>query len=171
MLNKLFERAQDIGQRKPAVVSRQRLAERAEELSRAGTLQAQLDVCVAAMVALTNVLYSVDADNRPVNIDEATGRIMIPVPWGNSGWKRWGLRKWEAELLRRFLLDEWGDRRDRLYAYDGETRQWCIDHELYQGKEEALSYIKYHGPSLTQWRKIAEAHRTREGARLGRYRK
>lgn len=170
MIEKLFERAHSIGNNAPALPSRRRLAVQAEELNRAGIVQAQLDVCIASMVALIKILYAVDADGRPVNIDEATGRIMVPLPWGSSGWRRWGLRKWEAELLRRFLIDRWGDRRDKLFAYDDGTRQWYIDTELYQDREAALSYLKAHGPKLNEWRGIVDSYRERESVRTGRYR-
>ena len=96
-LTTLFDRAVEAGRRRPAFDPKQRMSQAAEQLNRAGTLQAQIGVVEGALVALINVLYATDADGQPANYDAVTGRILIPLPWGSSGWKHWGLRKMEAQ--------------------------------------------------------------------------
>lgn len=164
-LNNLFERAVDVGQRQPTVNPQKRMAQRAEGLSRAGTMQAHLDVCVAAMVALTNVLYAIDADSRHANIDEVTGRILIPLPWGSTGYRHWGLRKWEGYCLRKVLIAKCS-RGVVLFGFDGETNQWYVDMEQFPTANSALLWIHQHGPTLHEWRPIVSEYRAREQERM-----
>lgn len=160
--NRVFEQIFEIGNRRPAVVGRQQLAERAEDLSRAGEMQTRLDACVAATVALINVLYETDADGTPANIDRQTGRILIPVPWGASGWRKWGLRQWQAGCYRRLLLNRVQQRKGGVFDYDPYSRQWFVDVYQFADKEAALLWLKTHEPSLREWRPIAERYRLRE---------
>ena len=164
-LNSLFERAHDVARTVPHVSPQKRMAERAEELSRAGTMQAHLDVCIAAMVALANVLYATDADNRHANVDEATGRILIPLPWGSTGYRHWGLRKWEGYCLRKVLIAKCGRGGAVLFGFDHATNQWYIDMETFPTVNSALLWIHQHGPTLHEWRPIVTAHRTSERER------
>lgn len=158
-MNKAFERAYELGNRRPRVVNRQRLAKVAEEISRAGNMQLNLDACVAATVAFIHVLYATDSDGRPANYDTHTGRILIPVPWGSSGWRVWELRKWEATCYRRLLLDRVSRSNTELFAYDVSSRQWYVDIELYPDRETALLWLKDNEPTISEWREIVDDHR------------
>lgn len=163
----LFDRARDLGSRRPTFDPKQRMSQAAEQLNRAGTLQAQLGVAEGALVALVTVLYATDADGQPANYDLATGRILIPLPWGSSGWKHWGLRKSEAAHLRKVLLGRAAMRRPApLFAHDQETRQWFLDYETYQTADTALMWVQAFGPQLGEWRTIVLAHRDAEAERL-----
>lgn len=164
-LNNLFERAHDVARAVPHVSPQKRMSQRAEELSRAGTMQAHLDVCVAAMVALTNVLYATDADNRQPNLDEVTGRILIPLPWGSTGYKRWGLRRWEGYVLRKVLIAKCRRGGAVLFGFDDATNQWYLDTETFPTVNSALLWIHQHGPTLHEWRPIINEYRTREQER------
>ena len=169
-LNRLFERAIEVGQTVPTVNPRQRMSERAEELNRTGLMQSQLDVCVAAMVALVNALYQADADGIPANVDCVTGRILPPVPWGSRGYRRWKLRQWEATCLRRILIEQGKQRRVVLFDYNSETRQWYIDMNQFPTMGSALLWLKDNQPTLEEWRTVVTAYREREQARVGRRR-
>ena len=162
----LFERAKSIGGNRPMLNPKQRIAHAAEQLNQAGNLQAQLGVCEAALVALVNVLYAMDAEQRPANYDAATGRILIGLPWGSRGWKHWGLRRMEADCLRRVMLGRSGDsHRPRLLIYAADCRQWYVDFETYPTLDSALAWVRDHGPRLSEWRDVIEAHRLSEIAR------
>ena len=163
MINELFERAQTIGNAAPIVVSRKRLAVDAEYLSQSGDLQARLDVCISAMAGLIKVLYTTDADDLLIHVD-VTDRIMIPVPWGSSGWRAWGLRKWEAGLLRAVLIGRCQRKGDVLFGYD--RNQWYLDTEQFPTMETALQWLKRHGPTLREWRAVVEPYRERHQARM-----
>lgn len=164
-MSNVFERIYELGNRQPPVVNRQRLAESAQEISRAGELQLHLDACVAATVAFTNVLFAIDNDGVAANIDRQTGRILIPAPWGASGWKRWGLRQWEAKCYRRLLLNRVTRRRGGAFDYDTHSRQWFIDIYAYTDAEKVLKWLKQDEPSLREWRPIVEEYRHREAMR------
>lgn len=162
----LFERAKTIGGNRPVFNPKQRIAQAAESLNQAGGLQAQLGVCEAALVALVNVLYATDADQRPANHDEKTGRILVPLPWGSSGWKHWGLRRMEADCLRRLMIGRSGQRKPPcLFFYAVDSHQWYVDYENYPTTDDALRWVRDFGPQLSEWRVVVEAHRLAEAAR------
>lgn len=172
-IEKLFDRAVEVMAAPAANVLRQRLGETAESLSLAGDMQARLDIATASIVALISVLYATDGDGRPANIDTATYRILLrPLPWGESGWKRWGLRRWEGACLRRLLLDRVGDRRrlPALFDYNEYSRQWHVNANIYPDSEAALRWLKSDGPSLQEWRSIVLDYRTQAHARMQRFR-
>ena len=165
----MLERARDIGSRRPAFDPKQRLAGAAAELNQAGSLQAQIEVCEAALVALATLLYATDADGQPANIDPLTGRILIALPWGSKGWRRWGLRKPEANHLRQIMIARSAPKRGgraALFCYAPDSNQWYLDCEAYPTHDLALAYIKAHGPQLGEWRAVVTTHREAEAERL-----
>lgn len=166
-LTTLFDRAVEAGRRRPTFDPKQRTAQAADSLNRAGTMAAQIGVVEGALVAFVNVLYATDADGQPANYDAATGRILIAAPWGSAGWKHWGLRKLEATHLRRVLMGRAAMKRPApLFAHDSETRQWFVDYEAYQSADAALSWVQKFGPQLGEWRTIVQAHHEAEAERL-----
>jgi hypothetical protein len=164
-VNNFFKRALEVGLGNPSLNPRQRTAAAAEEISLAADLQAQVDVAEASIVALINVLYATAADGRPANYDEVTGRILIPVPWGSGGWRRWGLRKWEAVCLRKIMMARSKSRRPApLFCYDKATRQWFVETEVYPDTESALRWLKDHTPNVAEWRQVTTDFRTQRVA-------
>jgi len=165
----LFNRALSLAQRSMVDAHKQRLAAAAAELSLAGHMQAHLDVATGAIVALINVLYQCDSDGRPANYDPHTGRILLRgLPWGDSGWRKWGLRKWEACCLRRLLLGRLKTRRPLppLFDYNEFTRCWHINYQHYPDAEAALAWLQEDGPDLTEWRAIVDHYRAEATTRM-----
>lgn len=170
-IQKLFNRAYDVGRASPELNPKQRLAAAAQSLSLAGDMQAHLDVAEASIVALIDVLYAVDADQRPANVDAVTGRILIPLPWGSSGWRHWGLRKWESECLRKIMVERSKVRKPApLFCFDHGSRQWFADMELYPTAEDALGWLKDKGPTLGEWRQAVDDYRAKAHDRMMRHR-
>lgn len=171
-MNKLFQRSVEMVA--PELSNyRQRMAHTAAELNRAGDLQAQLDVAITSIVNLISVLYATDADGRPANFDVMTQRILIrPLPWGESGARRWGLRRWEGQCLRRILLDRVGQRRHwaALFDYNEYARQWHVNAICYPDAEAALQWLKSDGPTLPEWAAVVQTYRDRAYERMRRYR-
>lgn len=166
-----FDRAREAGARRPTFSPKARMVQAAEELNQAGVLQAQIGVAEGALVSFINTLYATDADGRPANFDAETGRILIPLPWGSSGWRHWGLRKLEAGCLRRVLMGRANMKRPLpLFCYDHESRQWFLDAEAYSTLDDALVWAKNYAPRLGEWRAIVHAHRDAEAERLRRWR-
>lgn len=153
---------------RPRSVIRQRLAEGAEQLNRAGTMQAHLTVCLEAVAALVSILYQLDEDGQPANYDRATGRILIPVPWSDGGSRRWGLRQWEARCLRALLRDRLTQQRrlSPLFDYSDITGRWYVDLDIYPTINHAVIWLRKDAPSLAEWRSTVETYRERAADRM-----
>lgn len=83
---------------------KQRLAKIAYDLSLTGDATAKTLVINESVLSLINLLYE-DSGAGLENIDSVTNRILRPVPWGESGCKLWGLRRLEASVLRKALVN------------------------------------------------------------------
>ncbi len=145
----------------PTATVKARMAAAANELSLAGTMRAHLDVAVESMAAIINILYHADDDGQPCNFDRVTGRILLPLPWGRSGWRAWGLRQWEATILRRILLERSRERRRHapLFDFNAEARTWHLAYVDYPTVDAALGWLKKDAPSLPEWRTAVTEHR------------
>ena len=168
-LDTLFDRAVTIRQASPTTTIRQRMAENAEAISKAGDNQARVELLNEAVLALTTILY-VTEDGRYVNIDQRTHRILVAKPWGSAGWKRWGIRYWEGLVLRKILMTRAQMRRVApLFDY-GETNQWYLNLRDYPRIDSALIYWKANPITLRDWRLFADAYRAEAQARMVRKR-
>ena len=87
----------------PTVYVRQRVADEAAALSRAGWAAAVVEQVNEALCAATARVYERDEDGSYPNVDWLTHRVRISLPWGAAGWKHSGLRQWEARILNRIL--------------------------------------------------------------------
>jgi hypothetical protein len=172
VFDELLTRAMDVTSKTVDPHTKQRISTAAQDLSMAGELQARLDVCNAAIAGLIAILYDVDADGVPVNYDRATYRLLIPVPWGEAGGLKWGLRQWEARCLRRLLLNRVGANRrmPSLFDYDEYSRQWSVDLTAYPHVESALEWLRKDPPTLAEWRVIVEDFRAETLERMNRLR-
>lgn len=171
-LTNLFNRANTIASA-PDHTIRQRLADNAAVLNLAGHMQAHLDACKAAIVALINVIYDIDADGIPANYDPLTGRIYLPVPWGESGWRKWGsIRRWEALALRRLLIERAQSKRRLapLFDYNADSRIWHLNYTDYPTPEAALGWLRSDGPTLTEWRTLITDSREQAAERMRKHR-
>lgn len=172
-LTQLLERAQAVTTIKAPSAIKQRIADTAAELSLSGHSQAQLDIAITAIAHLVAHLYATESDGSMANVDSMTGRILMrPLPWGESGAVRWGLRRWEGQCLRRLMLDRVGQRRRLpcLFDYNTESRQWHLNTHDYPTGEDALRWLKSDGPRLSEWRTIVNDYRSDAHARMIRRR-
>lgn len=166
-LNDLVERVSDIRRASPSPQVRVRVQEAAQELSRAGDLRMHLDLALEAIAALISILYETDEDGQPANYDQRTGRILLPVPWGSAGWRKWQLRKWEANVLRSILLQRLQERRrfPPLFDHNFDNHRWYLNHADYPDPAAALAWLKRAGPSLAEWRSAAYEYRLADAKR------
>ena len=172
-LKQLLDRASSITAIQAPPALRQRMADTATELSLTGHSQAHLDIAITAIAHLIAAIYTHDADGRLANADQRTGRILMrPLPWGESGAAKWGLRRWEGQCLRRLMLDRVGSRRRLpcLFDYNNESRQWHINLHDYPTGEDALDWLKRDGPRLSEWRTIVSDYRSAAHQRMLRRR-
>ncbi|MEZ4864142.1 MAG: hypothetical protein R3C14_22710 [Caldilineaceae bacterium] len=170
-INQLIERTQQVRGAHVDGTVRQRMAQLAQEVSRAGDNQARVELLNESVLALASILYDTDPDGHPANVDSRTGRILPPTPWGRSGWQRWGLRRWEAEILSGILRSRAETRRhSALFDYNAEARTWHVDLGAYPTKERAFAYLSAYPISLAEWRPMADAHRERSFLHMRRKR-
>lgn len=170
-LNTLIERTVEIRQALPSPNVKQRLAQAAQELSLAGSNQMRVELLNESILALTKILYECDPDGRPANVDHVTHRLLIPAPWGRAGWKRWGLRYWESEILRKILIVRGQMERVKpLFDYNDESRTWHLNLATYPRLDLALMHWKANQITLREWRLHADAYRQAARNRMEKHR-
>lgn len=123
----------------------------AESLTRRNVDAATVELLQEALQAATGLLYEADSDGQPANMDHATGRALVPLPWGRAGHSRWGLRPQEANILRRILFDRqaYGP---PLYLYDRSRRAWFVNRQDYPTLTHAAKYLRRYAISIAEYR-------------------
>lgn len=124
-----------------------RLADVAESLSRAGLAAAHAELCNAALQQLARLAYQTDTDGKPANVD-LDGRLLVPAPFGKAGYKKWGLRRREADVLRQILMARQTPQQGRavpLFTYGEDTRSWYVNVQDYPTEAHAMAYIRQFG--------------------------
>lgn len=164
----IIERTQTIRElaSNPDKAIKQRMAQAAQELSLAGSNQQRVELLNEAVLALTKLCYEVDPDGQPANLDSRTCRLLVPAPWGKAGWRRWGLRDWEATMLRQILIVRCQMRRvEPLFDYNDQARTWHVNLQQYTRLDQALMYWKQNAVTLKEWRRFADVYRAQAHAR------
>lgn len=155
-----LERKIDVRLSRPREYVRQRMAEAGDKLSRAGQAAARVELVNEALCRLVELVYERDTDGTLANIDRATYRLLLPAPWGSSGWRWWGLRAWEGQVLRDILRARQAafrqGQRPPLFSYDGDTRTWLVNLEDYPSGEAAGYWLKGSAITLTEWRHYSQ---------------
>jgi len=125
-----------------------------QALSRRGLAASKVEIANHALLALTELAFEQDTDDRPANAD-LDGRILIPLPWGRLGSKQWGLRRTEANALRRIMLQRVATQNEPLFVYDGDSRAWLVN--LAYTRRSALVYLRTMPVTLAEWRQAMQA--------------
>lgn len=142
---------------------KQRLAEVAKIRSLAGDALARIGECEEAVLKLLDLLYQKDTDNAFCNIDNQTGKILCPLPWGQAGYKLWGLRDLSATVLRHWFMRRSANdnpARPALFIYKAD-RRWYLNVEDYGTKELAWRFLGKEKLTLADWRILAHAKKER----------
>jgi hypothetical protein len=170
-LDTLIERTQQIRDALPISTVKQRLAAAAQELSNAGDNQARVELLNEAVLAAIALCYEVDPDGVLCNVDRKTYRIVPKMPWGRTGWQHWGLRYWEAEILRSVLRVRSEMRRvSPLFDWNEYSMKWHLNLSDYQRLDQAFVHWKAHPLTLKEWRLYADAYRQRAQQRMEKHR-
>ena len=161
-LQQIVERVADIRHARPSTAVRQRVAEAAQALDRAGQMQLRVELANEALMALTTLLFNADSDRQPANIDRVTWRLLVPAPWGGAGWRKWGLRYYEGEVLRNIMHARSANQRHRaLFDYNEASRTWHLALGNFPSVEAAMTYLQKYPIQLAEWRKHSESYRAR----------
>ena len=170
-LKELVQRVGDIRHAQPTKHVRERVQEAAQALSRAGDMQLRVELANEALLAFTLILYDADSDGKLANIDPVTWRLLLPAPWGRAGWRRWGLRAWEADTLRAVVrVRSDMQRHANLFDYNDQARTWHLSVDAYPSVNDALTYWKKHPITLAEWRQHAEIQNSAARTRMQGYR-
>jgi hypothetical protein len=130
----------------------------AERLSLANVDTATCELFNEALARLVQLCYEEDAGGL-ANIDNVTGKIFIPLPWGRNGQGKWGLRPQEANILRQVLFD-WEQCPPSLLRYDRTRKSWFVNLRDYANIHLAKRW-------LTQRQITIATYRAARAKRLG----
>jgi hypothetical protein len=138
---------QEFAERKEGIASstlragRQRLGNVAAQLSRRGAMKARAELCNEAVGVAIRLCYESDTGGGPANVDSATGRILIPLPWGEKGHRAYGLRSTEQRALRAYMQDLQNHKPAGapIFCYDPLTRCWYLNY-FDHNSASALAY-------------------------------
>lgn len=129
------------------------IAAAGDELTRRGLAALAVEHLQAALFRVVELAYDLDNDNRLCNVDAVDGRLLIPVPWGSAGYKRYGLRRREAEVLRLYLFDAMTPKPGTpvpLFVYEG--RSWFVNLVDYPTRAEAGAWLKQSGLTVRAYK-------------------
>lgn len=146
----IFDRKPEVRLSRPKEFLRQRMADAVADLNRSGQLAARVELVNEALCAVTTLLFERDTDGRPANVDRKTGRLLVPAPWGEAGWRRWGLRHHEAVSLRHILHNRQQGSEEPLYYREGKI--WYLNAHYYESIKIALAYLQARPITVVEWR-------------------
>jgi len=125
---------------------RNRVGNVAGSLSLRGQMKARAELCNEAVARLIRLCYEADTGGGPANVDAVTGRILIPLPWGEKGHRRYGLRSTEQRALRAYMFDLQSHKPAGapIFTYDPLSRSWYLNFYDHKGPG-ALEYWQQWG--------------------------
>lgn len=170
---KLTDRKADIRASGPGPYVKQRIADAAGALSLAGSMAARVELCNEALHKLVELCYELDSDGLCCNVDIVTYRILIPLPWGSSGWKKWGLRYHEALVMRSIMLDRQGVKPGHivpLFTYDAGVRTWQLNVIDYPTPKRAQAWLQAGQITLGEWKHSLRQWRNGAATTVKQYR-
>lgn len=129
----------------------------ARNVTRRGAMAAKAEIGNHALLAMVEECFAADGDGITPNVDR-DGRLLIPAPWGRSGYKHWGLRITEARALNWLLRRRCETQSEPLFVYDPDIKRWLLN--LAYSRRTALAYLKGYPINLGEWRAAWEATRT-----------
>ena len=132
------------------------MREVARSLSRRGLAATKAELFNNALAALADLCLEWETHERRANVD-IDGRLLVPVPWGDAGYKVWGLRVTEARILRRIMLQR-AAQAGALWYYDADGRCWLWN--LEHRKATALSYLTNCPVTVPEYLSAYDAERT-----------
>lgn len=122
----------------------------AESISRHNVDAATCELMNEALSRLVLLAYEQDAGGL-CNIDGATGRFLIPLPFGRNGHAKWGLRPQEANVLRQILFD-WQQEDPCMLFYDRSRRAWFVDLRHFGAIGIAKAWLRAHQVTVGLYR-------------------
>lgn len=104
------------------------------------------------------------------NHHKVTWEILIPAPWGESGYKQWGLSSTVARCLRSILIQRAQAETTTLFDYNTELKCWHVDLYYYPDVADALLWLTHHPIEDEEWLAAVTAQRESTKARVDKSR-
>ncbi|MBP8291463.1 MAG: hypothetical protein KAX65_01745 [Caldilineaceae bacterium] len=130
----------------------------AQNLSRRGVAMAKVELMNQALATAVDLCLEEDPDGRPANVDHVTGIVIVPLPWGEAGYKLWGLRITECRQMRYILRARAERDRPPLFDYHPELRRWVFGRTW--TRRSAATYINHMPITLAEYRVAWDATAT-----------
>ena len=135
-----------------------RAASKAGKLSRLTRAKASCEVIGEAVNALISLCYETYPNGIPANVDAVTGDLLISTPWSSRNYRRFGLKRTEADILRRFMFDAIAAAKKGklapLFIYDPDARSWALNRADFPTYESAVAWWK-------RWALTPQGYQTR----------
>lgn len=148
-ISTIVERKEGISQAAPA--RHTTIQRAAAALSRRNVDQATTELLNEALARLTVLCYERGDDGQLCNVDPATGKVLIPLPWGKAGYAKWGLSPSEGEDMRRVMFT-----RQRvgvpLFHFDRSRRAWFLNLADYADGAVVLAQLKEWEITVAEYR-------------------
>lgn len=158
--NGTLARMEETRQAHPAPYTPARaVAAAGNELTRRGLAALAVEHLTSALFRVVELVYEEDIDGRLCNVDAVDGRLLIPAPWGSAGYRRYGLRRREADVLRLFLLERMTPKPGSpvpLFQYDHERRGWFVNLVDYSTRAAAGTWLKQNGLSVRAYKQCLQ---------------
>jgi hypothetical protein len=129
-----------------------------QSLSRRGLAAAKVEIFNTALSAAVDLCLETDADGRLANVDHISGCVIVPLPWGEAGYKMWGLRVTECRQLRLIMRQRAERDHPPLFVYDADARRWVWSRSF--GRTTAAAYLRNAPITLAEYRAVYDATRT-----------
>ena len=124
------------------LILRKRLLQIADNVSNSARTSNCLLFFNGVMFSVTSILYE-KSNNRLININELSGKILCPLPWGANGCREWNVSRWEASILRNILFIKMRSIEIvPLYQYADDLKRWTINLIDYPTADKALEHVK-----------------------------
>lgn len=147
-ITKTMERKVELSQAAPQRAVSLRAA--AQAISLHNIDMAACELLNEALARLVELCYQQDAGGY-CNVDNATGRILIPLPHGRAGHAKWGLRPQEANVMREVLF-AWEKDTPSLLTYDRMRRSWFVNLKEYANMHLAKRWLAQHQVDIQAYR-------------------
>ena len=153
---RMVERKGEIAQASPA--RHTHIQRAAEALSRRVVDAATVEVLNEALARLTVLCYERGDDGQLCNVDPATGKVLVPLPWGKAGFAKWGLSDSEADAMRAIMFT-----RQRqglpLFHFDRSRRAWFLNLAEYPVGAAVVAQLKEWEISGAEYRQARDKGR------------
>lgn len=156
-VNGTLQRMEETREARPALYTPGRaVAAAGDALTRRGLAALSVEHLNGALQRVIELAYEPDTDGRLANVDAMDGRLLFPLPWGSGGYKRHGLRRREADVLRAILFERMTPKDGGyipLFLFDDVRRVWCVNLADYPTAGHAAGYVAHAGVTVREYKR------------------